>query len=52
MEIGLKYVLVTPSSLTLAGFAKFPAPTSFDTDYNQQPLVEPSCLRVEQALLQ
>ena len=38
MEIGLKHVLVIPSSLTLAGFAK--------------PLVEPCCLRVEQALLQ
>ena len=31
MEIGLKHVLVIPSSLTLAGFAKFFAPTSFDT---------------------
>ena len=29
-QIGLKYVLVIPSSLTLAGFAKFSAPTSFD----------------------
>ena len=28
------------------------APTSFDTKYNLQPLVEPCCLRVEQALLQ
>ena len=52
MEIGLKHVLVIPSSLTLAGFAKFSAPTSFDTEYNLQPLVEPCCLRVEQALLQ
>ena len=51
-QIGLKYVLVIPSSLTLAGFAKFSAPTSFDTEYNLQPLVEPCCLRVEQALLQ
>ena len=52
MEVGLKYVLVIPSSLTLAGFAKFSAPTSFDTEYNLQPLVEPCCLRVEQAFLQ
>ena len=51
-QIGLKYVLVIPSSLFLAGFAKFSAPTSFDTEYNLQPLVEPCCLRVEQALLQ
>ena len=41
MEIGLKHGLVTLSSLTLAGFAKFSAPTSFDTEYNLQPLVEP-----------
>ena len=46
MEIGRKHVLVIPSSLTLAGFAKFSAPTSFDTEYNLQPLVEPCCLRV------
>ena len=39
MEIGLKYVSVIPSSLTLAGFAKFSAPRSFDTEYNLQPLV-------------
>ena len=52
MEIGLKHVLVIPSSLTLAGFAKFSAPRSFYTEYNLQPLVEPCCLRVEQALLQ
>ena len=52
MEIGLTYVLVIPSSLTLAGFAKFSAPTSFDTEYNLQPLVEPCCLLVEQALMQ
>ena len=52
MEIGRKHVLVIPSSLTLAGFAKFSAPTSFDTEYNLQPLVEPCCLRFEQALLQ
>ena len=51
-EIGLKYGIVIPSSLTLAGFAKFSAPTNFDTEYNLQPLVEPCCLRVEQALLQ
>ena len=51
-QIGLKYVLVIPSSLSLAGFAKFSAPTSFDTKYNLQPLEEPCCLRVEQALLQ
>ena len=36
--------------LTLAGFAKYPAPTSFDRV--QPTLVEPCCLRVEQALLQ
>ena len=48
MEIGLKHVLVILSRLTLAGFAKFPAPTSFYTEYNIQPLVEPFCLRVEQ----
>ena len=41
MEIGLKHVLVILSRLTLAGFAKFPASTSFDTQYNLQPLVEP-----------
>jgi len=52
MEVGLKHVLVIPSSLTLAGFAKFSAPTTFDTEYNLQPLVEPCCLRVDQALLQ
>ena len=52
MEIGLKHVLVIISRLTLAGFAKFPAPTSLDTDYNLQSLVKPCCLRVEQALLQ
>lgn len=52
MEIGLKHGLVILSSLTLAVFAKFSAPTSFDTEYNLQPLVEPCCLRVEQALLQ
>ena len=51
-QIGLNYVLVIPSSLTLAGFPKFSAPTSFDTEYNLQPLVESCCLRVEQALLQ
>ena len=34
MEIGLKHVLVILSRLTLAGFAKFPAPTSFDREYN------------------
>ena len=47
MEIGLKHVLVILSGLTLAVFAKFPAPTSFDTEYNLQPLVEPCCRRVE-----
>ena len=52
MKMGLKHVLAIPSSLTLAGFAKFSAPTRFDTEYNLQPLVEPCCLRVEQALLQ
>ena len=52
MEIGLKHVLAIPSRRTLAGFAKFSAPTSFDAEYNLQPLVEPCCLRVEQALLQ
>ena len=52
MEIDLKHVLVIVSSLTLAGFAKFSPPTSFDTEYNLQPLVEPCCLRVERALLQ
>ena len=52
MEIGLKCVLVIPPSLTLAEIAKFSAPTSFDTEYNLEPLVEPCCLRVEQALLQ
>ena len=31
MEIGQKHVLVVLSSLTSAGFAKFSAPTSFDT---------------------
>ena len=40
MEIGLKHVLVILSGLTLAVFAKFPASTSFDTEYNLQPLVE------------
>ena len=34
MEIDLKHVLVILSRLTLAGFAKFPAPTSFDREYN------------------
>ena len=43
---------VVASSLTLAGFAKFSAPASFDIEYNLQPLAEPCCLRVEQALLQ
>ena len=52
MEIGLKHVLVILSSLTLAGFAKFSAQTSLDTEYNLQLLVEPCSLRVEQALLQ
>ena len=52
MEIGPKHVLVIPSSLTLAGFTNFSAPTSFDTEYNLQPLVEPCCLRVQQVLLQ
>ena len=47
MEIGLKSVLAILSCLTLAGFAKVPAPTSFDTEYSLQPVVEPCCLRVE-----
>jgi len=52
IEIGLKHVLLILSGLTLAVLAKFPAPTNFDTEYNLQPLVEPCCRRVEQALLQ